>query len=54
MVPRTHTDALKKVKPLPYLESNHDTAVRSLVATRTELSKLIDFGYFNMFLSGSG
>jgi hypothetical protein len=32
MGPRTHPDPADKVKPLSYLESNHDTAVLSLVA----------------------
>ena len=54
MSPKTHPDPADKVKLLPYLESNHDTAVRRLVATRTELSQFIDFWYFNIFLSGPG
>jgi hypothetical protein len=52
MVPRTHPDALDKVKTLACLDTNHDTAVRSLVVTWSELSQFINFGYFNIFLSG--
>ena len=49
MVPMTHPDALDKVKLLPYLESNHNTAVRSLVATRSEQSQFIDLGILIYF-----
>ena len=48
MGPRTQPDPADKVKPLLYLESNHDSAVCSLVATGTELSQFIDFWYFNI------
>jgi len=54
MGPGALPDPADKGKPLSYLESNHDTAVPSLFATRTELLQFIDFWYFNIFLSGPG